>query len=156
MISAYGLAANFSVSSQWFYGSVAAVVVALFLACVWHAPLWRVYAATTAASLLVAPHAYGYDAAMLMLGLWLVRRYSGLSIARNLALWLFTPFPFAFTLFGKPWAAVSSLSLLAFLAVLAVDARVARRRSVDSGCPRRILACLFRVSLWPETIWRRL
>ena len=38
---------------------------------------------------------------------------------RIVALWQFTPFPFNFTLAGKPWAAVSSLSLLAMVVALA-------------------------------------
>ena len=67
----------------------------------------------------MAPHVYGYDAAMLLLGLWLAVFHAGLLPTRLVALWLCTPAPLSFTLIGKPWAAASSLSLMAMLAALA-------------------------------------
>jgi hypothetical protein len=104
-----------------------AAIFAVFLAAVWQAPLWRIYTATTAASLLVAPHVLGYDAAMLLLGLWLVIFRDSLRPTRIVALWLFMPFPFSFTLVGKPWVAISSLSLLALVMALAGEGVSARR-----------------------------
>ena len=127
MISFQGLAANLGVTSALAYAAAILGIVALFLASVWHAPLWRAYTASTAASLLLPPHAYGYDAAMLLLGLWLAMSHAGLSRTRVVTLWLFTPLPFSFTLAGKPWAAVSSLSLLAMLVALAGEAGHLRR-----------------------------
>jgi len=127
MISLQGLAANLGITSVLAYAAALTAIVALFLATVWRAPLWRMYAACTAASLLLAPHVYGYDAAMLLLGLWLAMFHAGLSPTRVVALWLFTPLPFSLTLAGKPWAAVSSLSLLAMLGALAGEAGLLRR-----------------------------
>jgi hypothetical protein len=93
-----------------------------------------VFAATTAASLLVAPHAYGYDATVLLLGLWLTMFSAALQPARIVALWLFTPLAYGFTLAGKPWAAVSSLSLLALVIALACEAiRDARKPIVATA-----------------------
>ncbi len=122
MIGLPGLGANFGLSSTFAYAAAVAPIVILLLVAVWRAPWWRLYAASTAASLLVAPHVYGYDAAMLLLGLWLTVFCAGLQPTRMLALWLFTPLPFGFTLLGKPWAAVSSLSLLALAVALAAEA----------------------------------
>jgi hypothetical protein len=123
MISIQGLAANLGVTSMPVYVAAAAGVVTLFLIGLQHAPLWRVYAVTTAASLLLVPHVYGYDAAMLLPGLWLAMFRAELQPARIPALWLCTPFPFVFALAGKPWAAASSLSVLAMLLALAGEAR---------------------------------
>ena len=128
MIGLEGLAANFGITSMAAYIAMGAAIVALFAYSVWQAPLWRVFAATTAASLLVAPHAYGYDATMLLLGLWLTMFTAALRPARIVALWLFTPLAYGFTLAGKPWAAVSSLSLFALVVALACEAVRAARR----------------------------
>jgi hypothetical protein len=122
MISFQGLAANFDVTSLLAKATLVTTIVALFLVAIWHAPLWRLYIACTGASLLLVPHVYGYDAAMLLLGLWLAVFYSGLRSTRIVALLLLTPLPFSFTLAGKPWAAVSALSLMALMTALAGDA----------------------------------
>ena len=123
MIGLGGLASNLGIASGIARGAGVAVIVAVFVVAVWRAPLWRWYGLTTVASLLVAPHVYGYDAAMLLLGLWLTVFQAGLRTTKILAVWLCTPVPFAFTLAGKPWAAVSSVSLLAMLAALGREAR---------------------------------
>jgi Glycosyltransferase family 87 len=122
MISFQGLTANFGMTSVLASVALVTAIVALFLIALWRAPLWRVYTACTAASLLLVPHVYGYDAAMLLLGLWLAVFQSSLQPTRIAALWLLTPLPFSFTLAGKPWAAVAALSLLALVVALAGEA----------------------------------
>ena len=52
-------------------GLLTALAVILTAAACWRAPLWRAVAAASAGSLLVAPHVYGYDAGLLLAGLWL-------------------------------------------------------------------------------------
>jgi len=123
MISVQGLGANLGITSMAGYAGAAAAIVVLFLIGLQQAPLWRVYAVTTAASLLLVPHVYGYDAAMLLPGVWLAMFRAELRGTRIPVLWLCTPFPFVFALVGKPWAAASSLSVLAMLAALAEEAR---------------------------------
>ncbi len=137
MISLQGLAANLGITSAAAYAIAAAAIVGLFLVGLQQAPLWRVYAVTTAASLLLVPHVYGYDAAMLLPGLWLAMFRANLKITRLPALWLFTPFPFVFALAGKPWAAASSLSVLAILIALAGEARHGQifRHTCDNQTP---------------------
>jgi hypothetical protein len=121
MISLQGLGANLGITAVTAYAAGAVAVVALFLTGLQNAPLWRVYAVTTAASLLLAPHVYGYDAAMLLPGLWMAAFCAELPPTRIPAIWLCTPFPFVFALAGKPWSAASSLSMLAMLVALAVE-----------------------------------
>ena len=140
MISLQGLAANLGITSVAAYAMAAPAIVVLFLMGLQHAPLWRAYAVTTAASLLLVPHVYGYDAAMLLPGLWLAMFRADLLSTRIPALWLCTPFPFVFALAGRPWAAASSLSVLAMLAALAGEAHrlqgrqdVANDRGEDGG-----------------------
>ena len=89
MISLQGLAANLGITSVAAYAIAAAAIVALFLIALQHAPLWRVYAVTTAASLLLVPHVYGYDAAMLLPGLWLAMFRAKLSTQDSGALALY-------------------------------------------------------------------
>jgi hypothetical protein len=97
-----------------------AVVAILTLAACWHAPLWRVVAAASAGSLLVAPHVYGYDAALLLAGLWLAMfEPGGTRGGRITATVLLTPVPLLLGLAGSPWAAATPLALLAFLISLA-------------------------------------
>jgi hypothetical protein len=59
MISVQGLTANLGITSVSAYAAAAATIVTLFLIALQHAPLWRAYAVTTAASLLLVPHFYG-------------------------------------------------------------------------------------------------
>jgi Glycosyltransferase family 87 len=122
MISVQGLAANLGITSMLALAAVVTAILALFLVSLWHAPLWRAYAATTAASLLLVPHVHMYDATMLLLGLWLAMFCTDFRPTRIVAIWLFTPLPFSFMAAGKPWAAASALSLLALVAVLAAEA----------------------------------
>jgi hypothetical protein len=76
-------------------------------------------AAASAGSLLVVPHVYGYDAGLLLVGLWLAMfesRDKGVRIAATV---LLTPLPLFLGLAGAPWAAATPLALLAFLSSLA-------------------------------------
>src|ERR1035437_1498532 len=122
MISVQGLVFNLGIASMLALAAVATAILALFLVALWHAPLWRTYAATTAASLLLVPHVHMYDATMLLLGLWLAIFCAGFKPTRMVAMWLVTPLPFSFMAAGKPWAVISALWLLALIAALAAEA----------------------------------
>jgi len=89
-------------------------------AACWRAPLWRCVAAASAGSLLAVPHVYGYDAGLLLIGLWLAMFESGDKRARIAATVLLTPLPLLLGLAGAPWAAATPLALLAFLFSLAL------------------------------------
>lgn len=130
MISIQGLTTNLGIESPVAVAALAAAIVALFVFAVYNAPLWKMFAVTAVASLLVAPHVYGYDATLLLLPFLLTIFHSRLTAARIAATLLCTPLPFGFALAGKPYAVVSSASLLIFLALLAID------RGESPACPR--------------------
>jgi hypothetical protein len=105
-------------------GLLTAAAVSLTIAACWRAPLWRLVAAASAGSLLVVPHVYGYDAGLLLAGLWLALfesgREPGARSARVTATILFTPLPLMLGLAGSPWSAAEPLALTAFLVSLAL------------------------------------
>jgi hypothetical protein len=119
MINVRGLALNLGIDHIAVTGLLTAAAVILTVAACWRAPLWRAIAAASAGSLLVAPHVYGYDAALLLAGLWLAMFEGGSRWPRITAAILFTPVPILLGLAGSPWAAATPLALLAFLASLA-------------------------------------
>jgi len=123
MINARSIALNFRVDYFVVTALLTAVAVILTIAACWRAPLWRAVAAASAGSLLVAPHVYGYDAGLLLAGLWLAMFESGpprgARFPRIAATVLLTPVPMLLNLAGSPWAAATALALFAFLASLA-------------------------------------
>ena len=119
MINLRGLALNLAIDHIAVTGLLTAAAVILTIAACWHAPLWRAVAAASAGSLLVAPHVYGYDAGLLLAGLWLAMFESSARPARITAAILLTPVPMLLGLAGSPWAAAAPLALVAFLASLA-------------------------------------
>lgn len=118
MINVQSLALNFGVDSLWTRLALVWVVIALVTAACWRAPLWRWIAAASAGSLLVPPHVYGYDAAVLLLALWLTIFLGVRAPARLAATLLVTPLPFLMTLASRPYAAATPLALLLFLVAL--------------------------------------
>ena len=121
MISFSGLTENLGIESPVAIAAIILAILLIFAYAVYRAPLWKLFAATAVASLLVAPHVYGYDATLLLLPFLLTIFYSRLPGAKIAATLLCTPLPFGFALAGRPYAAVSSASLLIFLVLLAID-----------------------------------
>ena len=123
MVNVRGLALNLRIDHIAVTGVLTAVAMVLSIAACWRAPLWRAVAAASAGSLLVAPHVYGYDAGLLLAGLWLAvfesRGESSSQGPRITAAILLTPVPMLLGLAGSPWAAATPLALLAFLGSLA-------------------------------------
>jgi hypothetical protein len=123
MINVRSIALNLAIDNIGVTGLLTLAAVILTAAACWRAPLWRSIAAASAGSLLVAPHVYGYDAGLLLAGLWLAmfesRGQSGAQGPRITATVLLTPVPMLLSLAGSPWAAATPLALLAFLASLA-------------------------------------
>ncbi|MEO7142590.1 MAG: glycosyltransferase family 87 protein [Bryobacteraceae bacterium] len=144
MIGFEGLVANLEIHSVWGAAAIVAGVIAIFAFAVAGAPLWRTFVLAPAASLLVVPHVYGYDAALLLLPVWLTIFRSARPASRIAATLLATPIPFAFALAGKPWAVVSSASLLIFFLILSSEARnvaisslAAETGQIDNRLPGR-------------------
>ncbi len=120
MIGVSGFLANFGIHSLPAQAVLIVLAIVLTALACWRAPLWRMIAAAGSGSLLVAPHVYGYDAALLLIGLWLAIFEAGVArLPRILALAVLTPVPMLLGLAGSPWAAVTPTVLMAFLASLA-------------------------------------
>jgi hypothetical protein len=121
MISQQGLLANLGIESPAAAIALTAAVLLVFLWSVRGAPLWRLFTITAVASEFVVPHVYGYDATLLLLPLWLTIFHSTRPASRIAAVLLASPIPFGFSLAGKPWAAVSSISMLLFFVLVATE-----------------------------------
>ena len=121
MISMQGMLTNLGIESRVAVLALAGAVILIAAWRVKNAPLWQTFAIAAAASLWIVPHVYGYDASLLLLPLLLTIYSSTSRTSRIIATLLSTPVPFGFALAGKPWAIVSSLSVAAFLAALAIE-----------------------------------
>lgn len=119
MINLYSIGLNLGVDSVFFAGGLAVAVLVLVVMAVRRAPLWRFFTGWAVGSLLIAPHVFGYDAALLLLPLWLAIFHSRNTLTRIAATFLVTPLPYGGLVLDSPWAAIPALSLLVFLAALA-------------------------------------
>jgi hypothetical protein len=126
MSNIHAIPANFGIHSTGVSVALAALVVAIAVYAAFNAPLWQWFAAGVAGSLLMVPHVYGYDAAVLLAPILLaifnartrVTRYSAMAIALPCVFWL----PAA----GAPWAMGPGLAIFVFLIA------VARERGSES------------------------
>lgn len=94
MVNVHAITANVLGESMVLSGVLVTVVVGLVLVSVWRAPLWRWVAASLTGCILVPPHAYGYDASILLLPVWLVLFVSKDRYSRFAAATLAVPLPF--------------------------------------------------------------
>lgn len=131
MINCQGLVANLGIGSEWALAAAAAVSV-VFVVAILNAPPWRMFCLTALASLLIAPHVYGYDGSLLMLPIWLTIFESVRPASRIAATLFSTPLPFGFALAGKPYAIVSSASMLIVFLILASERKRELRTPVHS------------------------
>jgi hypothetical protein len=126
MSNIHAIPANFGIHSTAVSLALSGMVVAIAVYAAFNAPLWRWFAAGIAGSLLMVPHVYGYDAAVLLAPILLaifnartsVTRYSAMAIALPCVFWL----PAA----GAPWAIGPALAISVFLIA------VARERGAES------------------------
>ena len=133
MISYQGFFANLGVESQWPVALFIAGVVTVFVIAVWPRDWRPLFILTPLASLLIAPHIYGYDAALLMVPLLLTIFETTNKPARIAATLLSTPVPFGMALADKPWAIASSASLLTFFLVSSYSRVLASIRGQESS-----------------------
>jgi hypothetical protein len=137
MICFQGLTENLGIQSPVVIGAIIGAIFLIFVFAVYKAALWKMFAVTAVASILVAPHVYGYDATLLLLPFLLTIFNSQLAGAKIAATLLCTPLPFGFALAGKPYAIVASASLVIFLVLLAIDRAdsLSSPRSVRGSSP---------------------
>jgi hypothetical protein len=121
MISQQGFVENLNLHAPWIVPTIIGLVVADLFISARNSPLWRVFAVTSIASLIIVPHVYGYDAALLLLPIWLVIFKSTSTPSRITATMLATPIPFGMALAGKPYAVTASAALIIFLWMLTAE-----------------------------------
>jgi hypothetical protein len=121
MANIYSVPANFGIQWMPLNAALAILVIGIALHGLLRAPDWRAIAITATASLLISPHAFGYDASMLLLPVWLVVENATRKISRYTALILAAPVTFFFTLADPPLRCIPALALLAFLIAMVTD-----------------------------------
>ena len=119
MVNVHAITANLLHESTVLSGILVAVVVGLVLVSVWRAPLWRWLAASLTGGILVPPHAYPYDASILLLAVWLVLFLSEDRYSRLAAATLAVPLPFIAYAGGGLWQMTPAVVILLLLAALA-------------------------------------
>jgi hypothetical protein len=121
MANIYSVPANFGIEWKPLDAALAVLVAGIALYGLGRAPVWRAIAIAGVASLLISPHAFGYDASMLLLPVWLVMENATRKFSRYAALILAAPVTFFFTLADPPLQCIPALALLAFLIAMATD-----------------------------------
>ena len=121
MINIQSVAANLGLHSPWAPALLIALVAAITVFGARQVSLWRWLSVALLGSVLITPHAYAYDAAILLLPIWLVLFRSDNPILRVIAATLAVPLPFLSFLFGPPWTVIPALTIFAFLCILAWD-----------------------------------
>jgi hypothetical protein len=133
MANIYSVPANLGIQWKPLDAALAALVVAIALYGLRRASNWRAIAIAGTASLLISPHAFGYDASMLLLPVWLVIEKTPRKISRYAALILAAPITFLFTLANPPLECIPALALLAFLIAMVSDRSDAKSAELASG-----------------------
>lgn len=136
MANIYSLPANFGMQSMPLNAALAILIVGVALYGLRRAPAWRAIGIAATASLLISPHAFSYDASMLLLPMWLVIENSTRKLSRYAALILAAPVTFFFTLADPPLRCIPALALLAFLIAMATDRSVAAPTSALTTCAK--------------------
>jgi hypothetical protein len=124
MINVHALTLNIGEDSIYLRILLILSVIALALLISWRAPFRNAAIAASVASLLVSPHVYGYDAALLLPSLCLVLFETRLKLPRLLALFLCSPLPYLLNLAGFPWMMTTPVCFILLLLLLA-DSREA-------------------------------
>jgi hypothetical protein len=119
MVNVYSLALNFGLHSAAAVVLLTVVVLSLASILAWNSSFSSCVAAACLGSLLISPHALGYDATLLLPVLWSVLFESKSAPAKILAVFLCSPVPYLLNLADSPWSSTTPVALLALLSVLA-------------------------------------
>ena len=119
MINIHSLALNVGMNRLSVRLALVVLVVALALVSSLRAPFRRAVVAASIASLLVSPHVYGYDAALVFPSLCFVLFESRSLALKAFAVLLCSPVPYLLNLAGSPWSVATPLCLFCLLALLA-------------------------------------
>jgi hypothetical protein len=118
-----GLGSLVGLDGGHWLAAAAVVVLALVALAARRADLWTGSAAAVAAGVLIAPHSYLYDLALLLPGQILLASDKGRSPEKMLSALLAMPAIVGLGLLNPPWSAVPALLLLAFVGTMAFKRR---------------------------------
>jgi len=121
MINVQSLTANLGIQSQAFTIAAITLVLAVGWVAIRQAPLWRWLSLVLVVSLLVAPHVFAYNGAMLLLPTWFGIFVSASKWTRIAAAVYTLPIFFLLRLIGEHGALITPLCLLALLAAFAME-----------------------------------
>ena len=121
MINLQSLAAHLGVNGPAFLAPATIFALAAGWIAIRQAPLWRWISAVLVVALLVAPHVYAYNGALLLLPTWLAIFLSPFRWTKVAAGVYTLPPLFLLRLFGEHGAIITPLCLLALLAALAAE-----------------------------------
>ena len=127
MINIQSVAANLGLHWPGAPALLISLVAGVTILGAWRVSLWRWLSVALLGSVLITPHAYAYDAAILLLPVWLVLFRSDNPLLRIAAATLAVPLPFLSFLFGPPWTVIPALTIFTFLCLLAWDNHGTRR-----------------------------
>ena len=122
MINLQSLGAHLGMNGLAFLAPATIAVLAAGWIALKDAPLWRWLSAALVVSLLIAPHVYAYNGALLLLPTWLIIFQSPFRWSKIAAGVYTMPLLFLLRLFGEHGAVITPLCLLGLLAALAVEA----------------------------------
>lgn len=137
MSNVHAITANLRIDSTVVSVALAGAVMAIAVFAAWRAPWWRWFAAGTAGSLLMVPHVYGYDTAMLLAPVLAAIVGAQTKLARYAAMAIALPCVFWMPAAGRPWAMAPALAIVTFLISIARE-RTARSRAVAGREPRHL------------------
>jgi hypothetical protein len=120
-INLQSLAAHLGMTAKAFVAPATIAVLAVGWVALRQAPLWRWLSVVLVVSLLVAPHVYAYNGALLLLPTWLMIFLSPFRWTKIAAAVYTMPLLFLLRLFGEHGAVITPLCLLGMLAALAAE-----------------------------------
>jgi len=134
MINVHALTLNLGGNQVYLRLLLVMSVLGLAIAVSLRAPFRNAVLAASVASLLVSPHVYGYDAALLLPSLCFVLFETRSTLPKLLAVFLCSPIPYLLNLAGFPWRMTTPLCLILLLLFLADsrDAGFRLRRAVPA------------------------
>jgi hypothetical protein len=121
MINLQSLAAHLGISGATFLVPATIAVLAFGWQALRQAPLWRWLSVVLVVSMLVSPHVYAYNGALLLLPTWLVMFLSLFRWTKITVVVYTMPLLFILRLFGEHGAVITPLCLLGILAALAME-----------------------------------
>lgn len=120
MLGIHAFLANIGIDSLFATVLLAVAVIFLVVRSAWSDPDdWRWFWAAVAGSLLISPHTYPYDGAVLLIPGLLAVFHGETATLRILGATMLLPLLYGLNLAGAPYSAIPSLALIAFFAALA-------------------------------------